>query len=168
MRSRAEAAERLSEQIIDAAYELWLERSYDEITLQEVAERAGASLSSVMRRFGSKEGIVEAIISTDRMGEATLREGVEAGDVDGALAALHAGGVRLAEVSEHVVVDDAVFRQRDPRGELFVREEQLLDPFERRLVRDAAQEVFADRLFIFKGFGHRLRRRSSVPPPRVT
>lgn len=107
MRSRAEAAERLSERIIDAAYELWLQRSYDEFTLQDVADRAGASLSSVMRRFGSKEGIVEAIISTDRLGEATLREGVEAGDVDHALAVLVDGYERVGDaVLRNIALED--------------------------------------------------------------
>lgn len=97
MRARAAAAERLSEQIIDAAYELWLERSYDEITLQEIADRAGVSLSSVMRRFGSKEGVVEAIIATDRMGEMTLRDSVATGDVDAAIAVLVEGYERVGD-----------------------------------------------------------------------
>jgi AcrR family transcriptional regulator len=97
MRARAEAAERLSEQIIDAAYELWVERSYDEITLQEIADRARVSLSSVMRRFGSKEGVLEAIISTDRMGEGPLRASVAAGDVEAAIAALIDGYERIGD-----------------------------------------------------------------------
>src|SRR3954468_1168649 len=97
MRARTEAAERLSSEILDAAFELWLERSYDEITLQEVADRAGVSLSTVMRRFGSKEGLLGTIVKTDRLGEVALRESVEAGDVDAAVRTLCEGYERLGD-----------------------------------------------------------------------
>src|SRR4051794_13265192 len=97
MRARSKAAERLSSEILDAAFELWLERSYDEITLQQVADRAAVSLSTVMRRFGSKEGLLETIISTDRLGEVPLREGVASGDVDAALEGLTDGYERAGD-----------------------------------------------------------------------
>src|SRR4051794_8983708 len=97
MRARAAAAERLSRQMVDAAFELWLERSYDEITLQQVADRAGVSLSTVLRRFRSKEGLIEAIISTDRLGELETRSRVEAGDVDGAMREIVAAYERLGD-----------------------------------------------------------------------
>jgi AcrR family transcriptional regulator len=97
MRARADAAQRLSEQILDATLELWLERSYDEITLQQIAERAGASLSTVLRRFGSKEGVVEAIIATDRYGEMQARAAVAAGDVDAAVRAIVEGYERAGD-----------------------------------------------------------------------
>src|SRR4051794_41569890 len=100
MRARAEAAERLSEQIIDAAYELWLERAYDEITLQQIADRAGVSVSSVMRRFGAKEGVGESIITTHRLGEKPPRDNRTAGERRGGDAPPHprpqAGGGRPA------------------------------------------------------------------------
>ncbi|HEX8120542.1 MAG TPA: helix-turn-helix domain-containing protein [Solirubrobacteraceae bacterium] len=97
MRARAQAAERLSEQIVDATFELWLERAYDEITLQLIAERAGVSLSTVLRRFGSKEGVVEAIIATDRYGELDTRASVAAGDADAAVRVLVDGYERAGD-----------------------------------------------------------------------
>ena len=97
MRARAEAAERLSADIVDAAFELWLEKPYDEITLQEVADRSEVSLSTVMRRFGSKEGLLETIVKTDKLGEVALRDSVAAGDVDAALRILSDGYERLGD-----------------------------------------------------------------------
>src|SRR3954469_7225281 len=97
MRARAEAAERLSADIVDAAFELWLEKPYDEITLQEVADRSEVSLSTVMRRFGSKEGLLETIVKTDKLGEVALRDSVAAGDGDAALRILSDGYERLGD-----------------------------------------------------------------------
>src|SRR4051812_39866010 len=79
MRARAEAAERVSEQLLDAAHEVLLARSYDELTLQEVADRAGTSLSTLLRRFGSKEGLLATLSRSGRLG-AARRPGA-AGDV---------------------------------------------------------------------------------------
>jgi len=97
MGARAEAAERLSANMVDAAFTLWLEKPYDEITLQEVADRAGVSLSTVMRRFGSKEGLLGTIVKTDKLGEGALRDSVEAGDVDAALRILSDGYERIGD-----------------------------------------------------------------------
>lgn len=86
MRARAEAAERVSEQLLDAAYDVLLERSYDELTLQEVADRAGSSMSTLLRRFGSKEGLLEALMRSDRYAPARVR--VASGDIDAAVQAI--------------------------------------------------------------------------------
>src|SRR6476646_2937150 len=85
MRARADAAEQTALRIMDAAIRLWREAGYDEFTLQDVADRAGVSLSTVMRRFGSKEGLAEAVLSSDRVGTQRGRDAVAAGDVDAAL-----------------------------------------------------------------------------------
>lgn len=85
MRGRAETAEQTALRVMDGAISLWRERPYDEITLQDVATRAGVSLSTVMRRFGSKEGLAEAVLGSDRVGTQRERDRVAAGDVDGAI-----------------------------------------------------------------------------------
>lgn len=101
MRARAEAAERRAQRVMDAAIELWRERWYDEITLEDIAERSGISLSTIMRRFGSKDGLVSAVIATDRTGSTAGRDRVATGDVDGAVRAL---------VDDYERVGDAVIR----------------------------------------------------------
>lgn len=85
MRARADAAERTSVRIMDAAIALWREKGFDEFTLHDVARRAEVSLSTVMRRFGSKEGLAEAVLTSDRVGTESSRDAVSPGDVDGAV-----------------------------------------------------------------------------------
>lgn len=85
MRARANAAERTATQIMDAAIALWRERAFDQFTLHDVAARADVSLSTVMRRFGSKEGLAEAVLTSDRVGTQRGRDSVPAGDIDGAV-----------------------------------------------------------------------------------
>ncbi len=109
MRARAEAAQRLSEQLTDAAFQLWLERSYDEITLQQVADRAGVSLSTVVRRFGSKERMLEAIIAAFGADEMALRDSIAPGDVDAAVRELVAAYERGGDaVIRNLALEDRI------------------------------------------------------------
>lgn len=58
--ARAEQAEATKTRIFDAAYELLISFSYDEVTLDAVAAKAGVSVQTVLRHVGSKEGLVTA------------------------------------------------------------------------------------------------------------
>jgi AcrR family transcriptional regulator len=60
MRLRAAAAEATLERILDAATELFMESSYDQVSLDAVARRAGVSLPTVLRKFGSKDALLLA------------------------------------------------------------------------------------------------------------
>ena len=66
---RAEAAQARTEAIIEAALELFGERPFDQITLAEVAERAGVGVQTLIRRVQTKDGLVRAVNATmaDRM-----------------------------------------------------------------------------------------------------
>jgi len=86
---------------MDAAIALWREKGYDEFTLQDVARRADVSLSTVMRRFGSKEGLAEAVLTSDHVGTQRSRDAVSPGDV--------AGAVRMI-VDDYESNGDAVIR----------------------------------------------------------
>ena len=59
-RDRARAAQANTERILQAALELFVERPFDQITLASVAERAGVGLQTVIRRVGTKDGLVRA------------------------------------------------------------------------------------------------------------
>jgi AcrR family transcriptional regulator len=85
MSARAQAAERTAHDILAAAAALWRERAMDEITLAAIAERAGVSVRTVIRRFGSREGVIAACIASDAAGIVSARDQAAAGDVDGAL-----------------------------------------------------------------------------------
>jgi AcrR family transcriptional regulator len=62
-RSRAAAAEANTERILRAALELFQERPFDQITLAAVAERAGVGVQTVIRRAGTKDGLIRAVRS---------------------------------------------------------------------------------------------------------
>jgi AcrR family transcriptional regulator len=61
--ARAAATSGNTERIMAAAFELFLERPFEQITLAGVAERAGVGLQTVIRRVGTKDGLVAAVNS---------------------------------------------------------------------------------------------------------
>jgi len=85
MVARAEAVARTADAILAATIELWREGALDEITLEAIAERAGVSVRTVIRRFGSREGVIAACIEADAAGIMMERSQAAAGDVEGAL-----------------------------------------------------------------------------------
>jgi AcrR family transcriptional regulator len=62
MRARAKAAAATGERILDAAEAVFDERPTDEFTLNEVAERAGVTVQTIIRRFGSRQGLIAATL----------------------------------------------------------------------------------------------------------
>jgi AcrR family transcriptional regulator len=72
MTARAMAAEATASRVLEVAVELFSEKPFEDVTLGEVAERAGVTPRTVIRRFGSKEALfVEAM---GRAGEEAERE----------------------------------------------------------------------------------------------
>ncbi len=88
MTARADAALATAERIVDAAIEVFWERPTHQISLEEVARRAGVTKQTVLRRFGSKDGLMAA--AGDRaIAEASAeRDAVVPGDLPGAVHAL--------------------------------------------------------------------------------
>jgi len=82
--ARAQSTAGTARKVIDAFTICAGERWFDEITLREVAMRAGVTVRSVIRRFGSKEGLVRAMV--EDFGSDLDAEFVAApGDIDGAV-----------------------------------------------------------------------------------
>lgn len=88
MTARADAALATADRIVDAAIEVFWERPTHQISLEEVARRAGVTKQTVLRRFGSKDGLMAA--AGDRaIAEASAeRDAVVPGDLPGAVHAL--------------------------------------------------------------------------------
>jgi AcrR family transcriptional regulator len=57
MAARSAAMQRTRESILDAAVELFVPAWFDEVTLADVARRAGVSQQTVVNHFGSKIGL---------------------------------------------------------------------------------------------------------------
>jgi AcrR family transcriptional regulator len=106
---RAAAAEATRERILTAAAEAFLERWYDDVTLAEVAKRAGVSGQTVINHFGGKEQL--AVAAHQRVSEqiTSRRYTPEPGDVPAAIEALvddyettGDGTIRLLALEEKV------------------------------------------------------------------
>lgn len=85
MRARAEAAEETRRRILEAVISLHMERYYDQISLEAVAERAGVTVQTVLRRFGSKERLIDAATEVARGRVIRQRGEAPVGDVAGAV-----------------------------------------------------------------------------------
>ena len=62
MTARARAVEETRAAVLDAVIALHTERLSSDISLADVAERAGVSVQTVLRHFGSREGLVDAAL----------------------------------------------------------------------------------------------------------
>ncbi len=81
MGARAVAAERTAEKIQDAAMELFRSRPFPEVTLQAIADAAGVTLQTVLRRFGSKEQVFTEAAKRQMTSIFKAREVSAAGDI---------------------------------------------------------------------------------------
>lgn len=88
MTARAAAVERTGTRLISAMQELFAERALSDITLEAVAERAGVTLQTLLRRFGSKEGLVVAAAKDGHARVAAQRGEAPPGDHPGCVANL--------------------------------------------------------------------------------
>jgi AcrR family transcriptional regulator len=87
MTSRAEAAQATADRILDATMALFWERPTDQVVLRDVADRAGVTVQTVLRRYGDKEGLLAA--AADRALSRTAAErDVPPGDLDAAIEVL--------------------------------------------------------------------------------
>ena len=85
--ARAEAAEATGKRIVDAFLARLMAQWFDEITLDQIAADAGTTVQTIVRRFGSKEGLLEAGIAQFGAQVNAKRE-CEPGDVDAMVSAL--------------------------------------------------------------------------------
>ena len=88
MGARAEAAAETGRRILRATIELYMERFYDQVSLEDVAERAGVTVQTVLRRFGSKEQLVSAAAEAAGKRVRSLRDRAAVGDTAGAVRVL--------------------------------------------------------------------------------
>jgi AcrR family transcriptional regulator len=85
MRARAEAAAETGRRILEAVIELHTERFFDQVSLEDIAERAGVTVQTVIRRFGSKERLIEAATEMANRQVVRQRDQAPVGDIEGAV-----------------------------------------------------------------------------------
>jgi AcrR family transcriptional regulator len=85
MDARAEAVEATRRRIIESADRLFEEHWWDEVTLARIATGAGVSHQTVLNHFGSKDGVLTALIAHKLGDTIERRETVEPGDTAAAV-----------------------------------------------------------------------------------
>ncbi len=128
---RARAAQETKERILQAALARISVDYYDDVTLEEIAGDAGVTVQTVLRRFGSKEGLVRAITESRTPGVTAQRDEAPAGDIAGAIANL---------VDHYESIGDLVM--------LLLRQEERVAPFAEVTAFGKAYHVtWIDRVF---------------------
>lgn len=95
MVARAEAAQATADRVLEVAFELFTERPYDDVSLEEIAAHAGVTKRTVLRRFGSKEELFLAQGWHMAEKEMGARYEAQVGDVVAAVAGLVASYERI-------------------------------------------------------------------------
>ncbi|HEY4278351.1 MAG TPA: TetR/AcrR family transcriptional regulator [Conexibacter sp.] len=88
MSARADAADATRDRILDATIALALDRQALDFSLEQVAERSERSVQTILRRFGSRDGLLEVAIERGSAQVAADRRPPAPGDIPGALALL--------------------------------------------------------------------------------
>jgi AcrR family transcriptional regulator len=88
MVARAEGAAATGERILDAAVATFWERPTDQVSLDDVARRAGVSVQTVIRRFGGRDGLVAAAIERESRRVQAERDPAAVADAPGAVGQL--------------------------------------------------------------------------------
>jgi AcrR family transcriptional regulator len=85
MKARAKAAAKTRARILEAATEHFGSTPYDEVSLADIAEQAGITVQTVLRRFDSKEGLLAAATEAGLETVRAERSAAPVGDVQGAI-----------------------------------------------------------------------------------
>lgn len=82
MAARAESVAATRARILDAALEVFSTDDLTEVPLTDLAERAQTTVQTILRHFGTKAGVVDALIRRQSERVAAEREQVPVGDVE--------------------------------------------------------------------------------------
>lgn len=88
MVARAEAAAITAERILDATVEVFWELPTDQISLEEIARRAGVTVQTVIRRFGGRDGLIAAAVEREAEKVGRQRDEAMPGDPAGSVRVL--------------------------------------------------------------------------------
>lgn len=135
MGARAEAAQARGEQILDAAEAIFFEYPVEKVTLVAIAERAGVSVQTVIRRFGNRQSLFGAVVERTAIRVSEQRGAAKVGDVEGAAEIL---------VEHYEKIGDGILRMlaQEERNSTL----QILTEMGRAYHRDWCRRVFAPTL----------------------
>lgn len=146
MAARAQAAAQTRQRILEAATRLVGERFYDEVSLSDIAREAGVAVQTVLRQFGSKEGLTEAAVARGTAQVRRQRWAAAPGDLAAAVRGL----------AEH-------YEAWGERSLRFLAQEQRIAAMRR--VTDAGRALH--HAWVDHAFGPRLQRASGAARTRL-
>lgn len=112
---QAEVAELTRKRIIEAMLDLSEKSWMDQITLQDIAERAGVTVQTILRHYASKEGLVLAVSYSVGSVVVSERDAVEVGNVEGATEYLVGHYESMGDRVLHLLAQE---KRYPPLGEL--------------------------------------------------
>jgi AcrR family transcriptional regulator len=134
MSERARQVALNDRKVINAMSDLWLEMPLSEITLDQVSQKAGVTVRTILRKFGSKEGLFTACIESEGDRFTHKRLDVKPGDLTGIIDALldeyeHMGNALVRTLTAEY--DYPVIQTLLDKARLFHREWclRVFDPF---------------------------------------
>jgi AcrR family transcriptional regulator len=164
MRARAEAAAETGRRILEAVIELHMERFFDQVSLEDIAERAGVTVQTVIRRFGTKEQLIESATAAANREVTHQRDQAPVGDIEGAINNLvdhyeewGDSVLRLLAQEERV----AAFRSVTDAGRALHYEwvERVFAPLLAKRTGEARRRLFAELIAICDVYFWKLLRR---------
>jgi len=99
--------------MLDAARDLFLERGFDAVSLNEIVRRSGGSLSTLYELFDNKLGVLRAVVASERFDGIGRIEAIVA-QGDDPVTTLHA---IAAEIHGELLRPDAIGMMRVVMGE---------------------------------------------------
>jgi AcrR family transcriptional regulator len=164
MRARAEAAAETGRRILEATIELHSERFFDQVSLEDIAERAGVTVRTVIRRFGSKERLIEAAAEEGPRWVTQQRYQAPVGDIEGAIHNLvdhyeEWGDTALRMLAQEERV--AAFRSITDAGRAFHHEwvERTFAPLFAKRTGEARRRLLAELIAVCDVYFWKLLRR---------
>src|SRR5260370_6057555 len=129
---QAEVAALTAQRILQAAAALYEEQWLDHITFEQIAERAGVTVQTVIRRFGSKEQLIAEVGRLAYVQATQQRDEAPVGDIAGAIGNLLVHYEAVGKLALRTLSQE----ERDPVLHQLVEEGRLYH-------RQCAQRVFA-------------------------
>lgn len=111
MTARAEATRATGEAILDAASVAFARQSFDQVTLRDVATQSDVTVQTVIRRFGSKEKLFEAVARREGARIREARAVPEDADLETALNALLDHYEQDGDIILHLVAQETQWAQ---------------------------------------------------------